>query len=835
MTTTTSSSNKNPFRKEQFAFLYRFALKKTAGWTAIYTILMFLCYPLVSLTEAMNMAERTSSEYFNPVNYLMNNQVVCAFLVSALMCGMVLVFSAVLNSYMHGKRSADFFHSMPVDREVMLGANFAAGFTALTVPIVVNTAMVSLIYPLILPMYHWGFVLLSLWMQVLAWVLGAFILLAIGMMVAVCVSTSVESVGYTVALLLEGSVLLLIWDLACESSFDTYLSIFSGSGSINNFYEQLLYYLSPVFALGNVTLLLSNDGFKVGTEQTNIVVKDIFAAEAWLPLILWAVIGGLALMLAMKLYKNRQSELAQQWGRQSWLGFSVKLMSAIIGTFLFANIFGSMLDLPENLWYTFGALTGAPLVYITTEAITNKGFTNMKKCLPYLAAAVAINLVGSFYFVADGFRFDERIPEPEQVKTVDLELMFVYDVDSKYSDKYAKEWSREADYGQGVRLADYGFEETMKLKNPETIELITEMHEQSLERKGEYITYANVSYGTGLFDVNRRLNFYANSTDTLLNLVHSDEYLETYNPFFELKGSYLEFVHITDKMGNLVGEGEIPAEAYDRLLDAIREDLKNAEPAVLRDSANNRDLVELRFATKYPKEIYESTGELYHYSMDQEFTVRQKDENTCRVLKELGFELDVPEEFYEKLLSVELIEGYRSGNLPGLAEGKGSVASYEKHVYMEGQRSLTDAEDIRYLTERGTVVYSGYGDQYKMDVFWPSEISSEINSKELYIDRASVAEVMARSENYIVPYILTTEEWEILMGEVMIDDGMYSVAEEYFYWPDVKAVENITSMLDYCKEHHPEILEGKTDAELKCMEKTPLVNNEYGSFYRIHW
>ncbi len=838
MTTTTSSSKLSLFKKEQFAFLYRFALKKTAGWAAIYTILLFLSYPLVTFTEVMDMMDRLQEPYFNPLNNIMNYQLISSFLVSALMCGMVLVLSAVLYSYMHGRRSADFFHSMPVDRSVMLSANFAAGFTVLVLPIVLNTILASLAYLMILSAQNLGSVLLVVWLQTAAWILGAFVLLAIGTMVAVCVSTAVESVGYTVALLLEGSVILLIWDMACENCFNTYLSIFSNSGIINNFYRELLFYLSPVFALGRVILQLMEGSL------SNITVSRVLTGINWLPLILWTVLGAGALILAVKLYNKRHSERAQQWGRQSLLGFAVKLMSAIIGTFLFGVIFGELLDLPENLRYTFGALFGAPIVYIIIEAITNKGFTNMKKCLPYLGMTMAIVVTGSLYFVADGFHFDERIPEPEQVKTVDLELLGLYDLESKYSDKYAKEWSEVKDYDIAVHFSDYSFVDTLKFYDLETIELVTELHEQSLEREGEYVTYANLSYDSGMLDINRRLNLYANSNDTLLEILHSDEYLENYNPFFELKGSYLNFVHITDKVGNLLGEGEIPAEAYDKLLDAIRADLKNAEPAALRDVKNNQEIAQLTFSTKYPQEIYESSGELYHYDMLQNHIVRKSDANTCRVLNELGFELAIADDYYEKLLSVDIMEGYRSGNVPGMTIDRASMAVYDKYNYTVGQIAVTDPQSMKKLVEEGSNIYSGYGDQYRIAAFLPGSNSQEINGNELYVDRAVVAEIMAESENYLVPYILTTEEWDILNHGVETNgidtprDTQYAVAEEYFYWFDVtnpENLENTTSMLDYCKEYHPEILDGKTDAELKCMANTPLLNNEYGSFYRIHW
>ena len=78
MTTTMSC-----FKKEQFLFLYRFSLKKTAGWTAIYTILLFLCYPLILFKEAASMANRYP-DYPDRMNMLLSRMTVTSFMVSGL-------------------------------------------------------------------------------------------------------------------------------------------------------------------------------------------------------------------------------------------------------------------------------------------------------------------------------------------------------------------------------------------------------------------------------------------------------------------------------------------------------------------------------------------------------------------------------------------------------------------------------------------------------------------------------------------------------------------------------------------------------------------------------
>ena len=849
MITTMSSSNPNmsknsnkelsSLKKSQFRFLYGFALRKSAGWTVIYSILLTLCYPLITWKENYENAIRYSKGT-NFVHYYTDQHLLTSFAVSVLMCVMVLVFSAVLYSYMHGKRSADFFHSMPVDRGVMLGANFAAGFTALVVPIWITTLISMISYPVFLPDINWPSIWAVYGMETLAWTMGAFILFAISTLVAVTVSTTVENIGYAVALLLEGSVLLLIWDLACSSVFDSYVSMFSG-GDVHSIFENLLYYLSPVFALGKVIVLLL-DGI------SNVFYQSTFfiGTKNWLPLIFWLLLGAGALWLALKLYSKRQSERAEQWGRQSLIGFAVKLMSAIVGGFIFAVTFGDILGLDNRFMFTFGALTGAPLVYLIIEAITNRGFHNMKKCLPYLAASTGIIVAASLYFAFDGFGFDKKIPAPETVKTVELELDSLLDT-RKYTDEYAMKYEVLENGKENTRDQIQGdtFIPLYELKEIESIELVTELHEQSLEAEGEYLGWVQASYQDGPLQINRQLSLRANSADTLLELLYCDEMLENYNPFFELKPEYLEFVQITDKMGNLIGEGEISEEHWAALLEAIRTDLKNTDVTQLRDTDSNKEVAQLMFAAKYPKRIYEESGELYHYGELETFVVRMNDSNTRQVLADLGIDTTVDESFYERILSAYIGEAYKSG-LTGVARAT-DMGVFEKHDYYRGDNEITDPELLRVLVQEATSVYNGLGNQYYAEFYISNEDGIHINSMQYCIDRRVLAELMEQSGQFVVPYILSNEEEQLLDESlnVVVDPNapqaaenpnMITVlttpadnvpkAEEYFSWEQAKELEGTISMKTVCEQYCPSILEDKTAAELKCMEETPFFSAE---------
>ena len=818
MTTTMS------FSKKQLSFLYFFSLKKSAGWTTIYSILLFLSYPVISYSECRGIFVR----YDNTANYsieniiyrLNNNLIVSDFIVSFLMCAMVMVFSGVLYSYMHNKRSADFFHSMPVKRETMLLANFFSGLTSVVVPIWVNSLIVCFIFPFVFKNIDCSRLFLLTAEKALAWTLGAFILLAITTLVAVCAATSVENLGYSVALMLEGSVLFTIWDMCCQAVFETYSSVFYNAQDIIG---NVLYYLSPVFALARV-----------------IILAHEFRFIAWVPLLLWVVVGIAALYFALKFYANRLSELAEQWGRQSKIGFIVKLSSSIIGAFLFGTVFGALLELSIPEMFIFGSLVGAPLVYIIIEAITNRGFNNMKKCLPYMATAVAVTFALSLYFVFDGFGYDKRIPKADEVKTVTLEfanLSMPYDV---LNDAYA-----ENNYFDD-KLYYYDSNDevnTLEFSEPETIEIILDMHEDAVFGDyfwSNYLGRLDIEYEKNLGKQVRNIEVRTANQANHLALFYSDEYLKKYNPFFELKSHYLKEVVVSDKLRNPIDL--IPKDIFDQLIIAIQQDLKNAEINDLLDTQNNQDVFVLEFNTKYPKEIFEEFSERYHFSTNLTYVVREKDVNTINLLTSLGFEKELSEDIKEDLLSAEFnFATYYHEGIPGIA-GFPSTGVFEKdnyyHNYDNYERMTKDKDLIFDVLQKSSSVYNCEASQYFVSVFHPSkENSKEIYSHDFCIDRDALCEIMVKYNSFVAPYKFNDyeenvvyEAYESLYAKEL-NNNNYEVAmkSEWRNWhhrDDYETLKSSISMKDFCEQYCPEILEGKTSAELRCMQETPLISSE---------
>ena len=455
----------------------------------------------------------------------------------------------------------------------------------------------------------------------------------------------------------------------------------------------------------------------------------------------------------------------------------------------------------------------------------------MKKCLPYLALSTAIILVGSLYFAFDGFGFDKKVPNPSDVKSVKVELDSLLDT-RVYNDEYAMKY----EVVNGKDNSNYFYSDyympLYEVEEPETIELITKIHQTASEDRGNYWGYIQLSYRGGLSQLNRTVQLRSANTENVLQLLYCDEMLEKYNPFFELEADYLEFVQVTDKMGNLIGEGEISEEHWAALLEAIRSDLKNCEVADLLDTENNLEVAQLTFATKYPKEIFQNYSALYHHETRQVHVVRAKDEATLKVLEEMGLELKVQENFYDRLMSINLTEAY-ANILPGIAQEYGSY-EFDKYDYYLGEQELTDSEAMHMIVENATLVNNDRGDQYIAEIFIAEEDGIHASSMRYYVDRAVIAEVMVKNNNFLVPYIMDKEEQALLdvVPEVQIAENaeyinlsLSSEKVEYWHWSYIPELENTVSMKAYCEQFCPQILEGKTSAELKCMEMTPYLDN----------
>lgn len=795
MTTTTSSSNRG-----QLWALTRFALRKNIGWMAIYSCVLFLCYPLVTFQNIADIS------YYNPdglMSTMNTSHIITSVCVSALLCLMALVFSALLFSYMQG-RPATFFHSLPVKRETLLLSQFIAGYVSLVGPVLLS-ALVNLgAFALYSPKELLGTFVARNLLDCLAWAIGGFILLALCALVAVTVSTPVESLGYSLALLLEGSGLLLIWDLSCSTVFQTWTSLLDNVTTAQN----LLYYLSPVFALAKAMMA-----------QLDYQLSPFWA---WKPLLLWLALGLGALLLALRQYHRRPSERAQQWGRQSLLGSAVKLVSALFGSFLLGGILGDMLGFEPRYYFLFGALTGAPLTFLLIEGITNRGFHDMKKCLPSLAVTLVAALAFGGYFATEGFGFDRRIPQAENLDSVQLELWYGAEGSTRYNDAYAKAFD-----GLGDWSSDFRTQSDVNLTETESIQLITDLNREALDRESgtNYLGNSTVQYRQGLSRKYRTLTLYSNSKDSLLDLLYSDEMLEKRNPFFELQGEDLLKVSLSDKMESPIGS-DLAAKDYDALLSAIRSDLRNSG-AETAGRSDNALLAYVNVQVRFPKEIYERSGRLYHYDVDLSFPLQESDSNTRLLLEELGYDLQLQAESLEKLQGVSLeVRGYTDQTLTQDYSVNGSVevADWDKY-----DNICSDPQLMEQLLEAATLENVGSSTDYLLFAYEPDPERSDRSLLRRYsLNRERAIHLLAQVEDFVAPYVPDAD-----LAQELVRLGGDADFVHYNPYPD-GLEPGVQSLYDYLQQREPQLLEGRSQDELSLMKRSPYVMTD-GTLIRLNW
>ncbi len=799
MTTTMSCS-----KKGQFLSQYSFAIKKILGLDAIYALLLFFVYPMfywkynqgqeLQMAAASEGAVGTAGVVGVAVPYYHypygEASLLSGFAVSALMCFMVLLVSAILYSYLHNKQSTDFYHSLPVPRKTMFLANMAAGYTAIIVPIWVNFLIALISFPIYLPNLAASEYLGFMFTQLLGWTMGSFILFSISSLVAVSVCTVVENVGYSAALLLEGSILYGMWILTCAHNFQTY----SGSGLTSGFCP--LYWLSPVFALGY---------FEVNCTFGSEAMMNQGWVQTWSSLLFWFVLGVAALFYAIKVYEKRQSERAQQWGHQGILGFIVKLMIHAVGTFILTMFFESAMNFPKPVSFIAGALIGGPLGYLVAEVITNRGFQNMKKAFPSMAAATAVMLCFSVYFAMDGFGYDQRVIKAEDVKSVELIESTGYGIShEQFDDEYART------YGDHHNTATFS-KPNYVLEDRENIDRIIKLHEMAINR--ENMTYngsVNLTYHKDIGTFRRYLPIPQEGTDVLLEIIYSDEFLKKYNPFFAIKPDYVREIIVCDKQGNKVKN--LSSSISDRFIESIQKDLHSRTPQDICENRDNIELGSIVIKTKEPKQIYNSTGELYHYDTRLELLIAPSDTNTCALIKELGIDFTTPiKKEIDKMYiqSKEFDDDFPEYFFVGRRTWN-QIREYDPFV------EITDREIIEKIEESMTSRNSGRGNQYNVTVQYKNDAE---NYTAYSIDRATLAEILSDTEIQ-VPYVLTHEEEQKLFdieGKQYEDTGIFHEVQQ---WSGAINTENSVSMKQYLEKYAPELLEGKTGAELNAMEHT---------------
>lgn len=303
-------------------------------------------------------------------------------------------------SYLHNRRKVDFYHSIPVRREMLFAVQYIGGFLIVALAYLANLGIllvVSSAYQVPL-----GSVVGT---ALLGWLLNLLFFL---LMYAVVSIAMIMTGNMLVGILGSGvfffymPVMITLLVGYCDTFFQTIHYYFlNGAGSP---FMAALKWTSPVSAY--VTAV----SWKMGNELGKHVPALI---------ILFFVAVGLAI-LALELYRKRPSEAAGKAMAFKWSMMPIRVLLVFgfgLGGAMFFWLIQSTL-----VWLVFGAVVGSLISHCVIEIIYNFDFKKLlSHKLQYVCCLAAV-LLSVMAFRFDWFRYDYYLPDEGKVAEAAVEI-----------------------------------------------------------------------------------------------------------------------------------------------------------------------------------------------------------------------------------------------------------------------------------------------------------------------------------------------------------------------------------------------------------------------------
>lgn len=808
--TTTTSSSRNPIKGERlfdrtFARLLAATLRQNALTMGLYGVCLILVTVCPAFLEAKNYVE---GSYLDAPELLVSSWFYGA---SALIIPVLL--AAMLFHYLHNRLSVDFYHAMPLSRKKLFFSRYFVGIVFLLVPLLVSRLLCTVVH---LAFYTGrltaGQIVSSGVIDFLVWAALHVIVFTFSCMVAVTTSNAVESIVYSGAV---NGALAAIYFIFVSYSYNLYgISELSDWGL----------YLSPYGLIGRC--MLPNNSWNYSTGNLVMVL-------------VWLLIALAAIPLTLRLYNRFQSEWAQQWGRQSAFSQLMKVLAGFLVSFVLCmTLFSMLFDniLPNSI---AAALVGGPIGFLVVEGITGKGFQNLRRSGKYILATVALCLSCTLFLETGGFGMVSRVPSADRVEEVELHL-----------------------YGQNVyfeRLnSNVGTNEVVAtLSSPEAIDLVLQLHQAAVEEGEDYQglrgNHMKIEYTLSPFDssMSRDYSFAVSDLDTLRQLLCLPELAEQIYPPFTYQANYLETVTCYDKLG--LNSVDIPAEDFERLLEAIRTDLLAVTPENYGNEQLDPVVGYLDWNLK--NMVYRDEGAFIIGDGIQaegfgnsSMVLRASYQNTLSIIEELGFHpnafslegaiaVSISEPDYEELRNIGLLAplgGYYfefGRNVRDL--------DFDSNDYLPYTWDVTDLDMMEEII-RASVPDSESPSCVPIYVRIQSEEAGNF-CRRMYIENSTLLSILEGS-GIQVPYLLSAQEiddfilsqperpdWaeqvEYMGGYVLDEKDLQLEENEMPATPAILNLENGISVAEYARERNLDWFTGKTSAQLEAMEYTVMLDS----------
>jgi ABC-type transport system involved in multi-copper enzyme maturation permease subunit len=369
----------------------------------VYCVLVAIASPLLEYVNNLNV-------YYNSdVNYTLEEIKTLKIItgvttMESSLTIVVMAFSAIIAfmsfSYLHKKRSMDFYGSMPVTRRTEFFARMLASIAVIVVPLIfvtVGSAVITGFTVTILPM-------LTLMAMLIVGVIAN--VTFIGFLSVCCGTTGLSVLSYIIISCVY-PLGVLVFSLFPQGILPG-LEDWSVTGIIFTL-------LSPVLAPFAVYDLAFD--FKLAEFNTGLVVSDVAEYLIW-----WAVfIIGVNLLNAW-LVKKRKSESAQAGFAFVLPRIVIKVVTAITAGFIAGIIFaligglGDASKITSVISFVLGYVFITFASHLLLHLMYHKGMSDFVKCLFLLIPEFIIGLSYYFIIMTGGFGFVTRIPDVNNVE-----------------------------------------------------------------------------------------------------------------------------------------------------------------------------------------------------------------------------------------------------------------------------------------------------------------------------------------------------------------------------------------------------------------------------------
>lgn len=299
-----------------------------------------------------------------------------------------IIYTVRIYSYLHNKRKADLYGSLPIGRATLFIAKSVSAYLMSIIPAIFFLSLISIIS--VCSGHSVVSEVTKLFPEIC---MGTLASISFFGLMAICCGTMLNSV--------------LMFVAVCVA-----------------------YPLSAIFIKGIVVGCF--DGFYVGIFKDSVIMNALnpLAAYDGINVIYWLIFSVVCIALGAFLAKKRKAERAQSAFAFHLPCYIIKVLVSFLAGMFLGVLFGSMNVFGGYAGFVFGFILASVPVYIIVHLILYRGFSKLIKTSIPLGALIIVSCVGVALCCFDAFGYNSYIPKTQDIKSAGF-----YDANSNYQAK----------------------------------------------------------------------------------------------------------------------------------------------------------------------------------------------------------------------------------------------------------------------------------------------------------------------------------------------------------------------------------------------------------------